>query len=90
MPRPQKGLDSHGLRRTKRKRRGRARDPQHFKNRPTDGAAATGNVWLLIGCAGVGLTLLGFLAPPLILVGLLFTLVGFAMAVRNYKKARGG
>ena len=90
MPRPQRGLEAFGIRRQKRKRKGRVPDKAERAARGDAGRGKTAMIWLVIGVLGVVLAVIGVVAPPLIVIGLIFALVGFPMALLNFRRAASG
>ena len=70
-------------------RKDRRPDPAEFAARGSEGRRRTGFIWLGVAALGLVVTVLGVLAPPLLVVGLLFLVAGCVMAVVNFRKAGG-
>lgn len=55
-------------------------------NRPPRSGKKTAIVWVIIGCIGIALTIAGLFQLPLLVLGAVFVLVSFPMAIVNFRK----
>lgn len=71
------------------KKKSRVGVARNLPGRPLEGKRKTAILWLAIGFIGIALAIAGIAAWPVLIVGAIFILVSFPMALISYRKVGG-